>query len=47
MSLLREGDNERREEFGRTMLGNMETYTHFIDKRLLRRVGAAKPLVYV
>ena len=25
MSLLREGDNERREKFARTMLGKMET----------------------
>ena len=31
VSLLRKGDNERREEFARTMLGKMDTDPHFID----------------
>ena len=31
MSFLREGDNERRDEFARTMLGKMDTDPHFID----------------
>ena len=31
MSILREGDNERREKFARTKLGKMETDPHFID----------------
>ena len=40
MSLLREGDNERREEFARTMLGKMETHPHFIDPvKLKNHIG--------